>query len=86
VEGGRGGVVHKGPRDDGEAGERRAGEEGVLAGCDVLLREDEDAAATAGFLSRCVFHPRVDARRSPKSIPQIYRGIDVKRRFQLPLT
>ena len=31
-------------------------------------------------------HHRVDARQSQKSIPRIYRGIDVKSRFLLPLT
>ena len=30
-------------------------------------------------------HPRVGARQSQKSIPRIYRGIDLKRRFPLPL-
>ena len=33
-----------------------------------------------------VLHPRVDARQSQESIPRIYRGIDVKSQFQLPLT
>jgi len=36
--------------------------------------------------TRAANHPRVDARQSQKSIPQIYRGIDVKSRFPLPLT
>ena len=31
-------------------------------------------------------HPRVDARQSHKSNPRIYRGIDVKSQFPLPLT
>ena len=35
---------------------------------------------------RGVTYPRVDARQSQKSIPRIYRGINVKRQFQPPLT
>ena len=35
---------------------------------------------------RCVPHPRVDARQSQKSTPQIYKGIAVKSQFPLPLT
>ena len=31
-------------------------------------------------------HPRVDARQSQKSIPENYRGIDVKSQFLQPLT
>ena len=31
-------------------------------------------------------HPRVEARQSQKPIPRIHRGIDVKRKFSLPLT
>jgi hypothetical protein len=38
----------------------------------------------SGFRLRS--HLRVDARQSQKSIPQIFRGIDVRSKFPLPLT
>ena len=36
-------------------------------------------------LPRNATHPRVDARQWHKSIPRIYRGIDVKSQFPPPL-
>ena len=55
----------------------------IVFGCSIVEGSASIRRAPVSLVSN---HPRVDARQSQKSIPRIYRGINVKRQFPLPLT
>ena len=62
-----------------------ASEKKVFVRCVRFALDGTTARCLAQVLPLLV-HPRLDARQSQNPIPRIYRGIDVKSQFLLPLT
>ena len=89
LEGGRDADVKTAERNGSATNDRRTGHDSVLitleGGRDAEARPTMDATGSPAHMP-LVNHPKDDARQSQKSIPRIYREIDITSRFPLLLT